>query len=82
MHYTWTRSRCDGRISLPRAFPYQTPTGREYDSGDYEAVLAKALHLAEYEGLGGATASAAAGRFMGIGIATTVDASGLAPPVP
>jgi aerobic carbon-monoxide dehydrogenase large subunit len=62
------------------AFPYQTPTGREYDSGDYEAVLAKALHLAEYEGLRAEQRRLRQqGRFMGIGIATTVDASGFGP---
>ena len=63
--------------------PYQTPTGREYDSGDYEAVLAKALHLAEYEGLRAEQRRLRQqGRFMGIGIATTVDASGFGPQCP
>jgi carbon-monoxide dehydrogenase large subunit len=65
------------------ALPYQTPTGREYDSGDYEAVLAKALQLAEYEGLRAEQRRLRQqGRFMGIGIATTVDASGFGPAVP
>src|SRR5262245_28957342 len=62
------------------ALPYQTPTGREYDSGDYEAVLDKALRLAEYEGLRAEQRCLRQqGRFMGIGIATTVDASGFGP---
>src|SRR5215831_1029245 len=62
------------------ALPYQTPTGREYDSGDYEAVLDKALHLAEYEGLRAEQRCLRQqGRFMGLGIATTVDASGFGP---
>ena len=62
------------------ALPYQTPTGREYDSGDYAAVLAKALQLAEYEGLRAEQRRLRQqGRLMGIGIATTVDASGFGP---
>jgi carbon-monoxide dehydrogenase large subunit len=62
------------------AFPYQTPTGREYDSGDYEAVLDKALQLAEYEVLREEQRRLRQqGGFMGIGIATTVDASGFGP---
>jgi carbon-monoxide dehydrogenase large subunit len=62
------------------AFPYQTPTGREYDSGDYEAILAKALQLAEYEVLREEQRRLRQqGGFMGIGIATTVDASGFGP---
>ena len=32
----------------PDAFPYQTPTGVTYDSGDYEKVFDRALELAEY----------------------------------
>ena len=30
------------------AFPYQTPLGTRYDSGDYEAALDRALALADY----------------------------------
>src|SRR5215831_4882868 len=62
------------------ALRYQTPTGREYDSGDYAAVLAKALHLAEYEGLRAEQQRLRQqGRCMGMGIATPVDASGFGP---
>ncbi|MCS5657057.1 MAG: xanthine dehydrogenase family protein molybdopterin-binding subunit, partial [Dehalococcoidia bacterium] len=32
----------------PDAFPYHTPTGVTYDSGDYEKVFDRALELAEY----------------------------------
>ena len=35
----------------PDEFPYKTPTGTEYDSGDYPAVLQLALEKANYEGL-------------------------------
>src|SRR5262245_39572524 len=33
----------------PDAFPYETPTGLTYDSGNYEAVLDRALQLADYQ---------------------------------
>jgi carbon-monoxide dehydrogenase large subunit len=32
----------------PDAFPYHTPTGVTYDSGDYEKVFDRALELADY----------------------------------
>ena len=35
----------------PDAFPLRTPTGASYDSGDYEAVLDKALAAAGYDDL-------------------------------
>ena len=35
----------------PSDFPYTTPTGATYDSGDYETTLDEALRLADYEGL-------------------------------
>jgi carbon-monoxide dehydrogenase large subunit len=34
----------------PDAFPYQTPTGLTYDSGNYEQALDRALELADYTG--------------------------------
>ncbi len=34
----------------PDAFPYQTVTGMQYDSGNYQAALDKALALADYAG--------------------------------
>jgi len=34
----------------PDAFPYQTLTGMQYDSGNYQAALDKALELADYAG--------------------------------
>src|SRR5262249_31090679 len=62
------------------ALPYQTPTGREYDSGDYAAVLAKALQLAEYEGLRAEQRRLRQqGGLVGVGIATTGGASGVGP---
>jgi aerobic carbon-monoxide dehydrogenase large subunit len=35
------------RRNLIREFPYDTPTGRRYDSGDYEACLARCVELLE-----------------------------------
>ena len=58
------------------AFPYRTPTGGLYDSGDYPATLARALEIARYDELRREQAKArAAGRFVGIGIALAVDPS-------
>ncbi len=37
-------------LIAPTAFPYHTPTGLVYDSGNYQAALDKALALADYEG--------------------------------
>ncbi len=35
----------------PSAFPYTTPTGQKYDSGEYERALTKALELSHYQKL-------------------------------
>src|SRR5215471_17233224 len=60
----------------PGAFPYRTPTGGLYDSGDYPAALDKALELARYAKLRREQAAArAAGRLFGIGVAVAVDPS-------
>ena len=58
------------------AFPYRTPTGGLYDSGDYQAAFEKALELAKYSELRREQARArAAGRYFGIGLALAVDPS-------
>src|SRR5438445_1626003 len=58
------------------AFPYRTPTGGLYDSGDYQAAFDKALELAKYTELRREQARArAAGRYFGIGLALAVDPS-------
>jgi len=57
-------------------FPYRTPTGGLYDSGDYEAAFARALEIAHYAELRREQARArAAGRWVGIGLALAVDPS-------
>ena len=61
-------------------FPFRTPTGRLHDSGDYHQGLEKALELADYTGLRQDQARLREqGELLGIGIATTVDASGFGP---
>ena len=37
-------------LLAPDVFPYSTPTGLQYDSGNYQAALDKALALADYAG--------------------------------
>src|SRR5882762_3589712 len=60
----------------PDQFPYRTPSGGLYDSGDYPAALDKALELARYDELRREQAKArAAGRYVGIGLALAVDPS-------
>ena len=49
--------------------PYRTPIGIEIDSGDFEAVLDRALELADWDGFGSRAAAARArGRYRGIGV--------------
>ena len=58
------------------AFPYRTPSGALYDSGDYEACLDDALGLARYdERRLEAEAARANERLVGVGIACVVEPS-------
>lgn len=60
----------------PDEFPYTTPTGGIYDSGDYPKAFKLALEMFKYSSLRDQQAKARAdGRLMGIGIATGVDPS-------
>jgi 2-furoyl-CoA dehydrogenase large subunit len=57
-------------------FPYRTPSGGLYDSGDYVACLERALELARYEDRREEQAAArAGGRLVGIGLACVVEPS-------
>jgi carbon-monoxide dehydrogenase large subunit len=61
----------------PNAFPYATPLGFTYDSGDYEAALDAALALAEYDSLRTAQRQARAdGKLAGVGVAMYVERVG------
>ena len=62
------------------AFPYRAPTGRLHDSGDYVLALDRVLEMSGYQGLREEQArQTGQGQLLGIGIATTVDASGFGP---
>ena len=64
----------------PDAFPYQTPVALLYDTGNYEASLDKALEVADYDGFADRkVASTAAGKLRGIGLASYIEACGIAP---
>ncbi len=55
----------------PEAFPYETPTGATYDSGEYEPAMDRALEaLAEWD------ADSADGRLRGQAIANYVESTG------
>ncbi|MDI3316589.1 MAG: xanthine dehydrogenase family protein molybdopterin-binding subunit [Bacillota bacterium] len=61
-------------------FPYETPTGLTYDSGDYERALDKALEALDYAGLRQEQAELRKqGRFLGVGFSSYVEICGLGP---
>jgi carbon-monoxide dehydrogenase large subunit len=60
----------------PGQFPYKIPTGNVYDSGNYQAVLDKALEMADYDGWRRRQAEAREqGRYIGIGLASCQERS-------
>ena len=64
----------------PDQFPYQSPMGWEYDSGNYGAALEKAMALVGYDELRKEQAEKRAnGEFMGIGIASFTEIVGAGP---
>jgi len=64
----------------PDEFPYQTPVALEYDIGDYDAAVDKALELADYDNFAQRREeSASRGKLRGVGIATYIEACGIAP---
>jgi carbon-monoxide dehydrogenase large subunit len=61
----------------PDKFPYDTPLGNSYDSGEYTRALDHALAKGGYEELRGQQKAARAqGRLMGIGLASYVEICG------
>ncbi len=61
----------------PDQFPYRNALGTEYDSGDYDKALGRALELAEYPALvRERDAARSRGELMGIGISSFVEPSG------
>ncbi len=64
----------------PSQFPYQTPVAVVYDTGDYETALNKALEMSDYASFPKRRAEAKAkGKLRGIGIASYIEACGIAP---
>ena len=64
----------------PDQYPYQTPVGLVYDTGNYNATLDKMIELGDIAGFEGrAAASKAKGKLRGIGYSTWVEACGIAP---
>ena len=64
----------------PEQFPYKTPTGWSYDSGNYPAALQLALDTIDYAGLRREQAEKRArGELMGIGICSFTEIVGAGP---
>jgi 2-furoyl-CoA dehydrogenase large subunit len=88
MQHLWFMERvldiCGHELGIPademrlrnyiRDFPYETPNGCVYDSGNYPAMLDKAKELIGWDEWKGKQAKGRAeGRLIGIGIGTTLD---------
>jgi aerobic carbon-monoxide dehydrogenase large subunit len=68
------------RRNFIKRFPHQTPVIMNYDTGDYNASLKKAMELADYKGFGKRKREAARhGKLRGIGFSTYIEACGIAP---
>ncbi len=66
----------------PEQFPYKTPTGSTYDTGEYEKNLDTALQTANYNALRDEQAARRGGdsdTLLGIGMATYVEMCGFGP---
>ena len=64
----------------PDQFPYKSPTGWEYDSGNYEGALKKAMEMIDYRALRQEQADKRArGELMGIGISSFTEVVGAGP---
>jgi aerobic carbon-monoxide dehydrogenase large subunit len=68
------------RKNFINKFPHQTPVIMNYDAGDYNASLKKAMELADYKGFAKRKREAARhGKLRGIGLSTYIEACGIAP---
>jgi len=64
----------------PAAMPYAAPSGQTYDSGEFEAVLDKALALADWKGFPARRkTSEVRGRLRGIGLCCFLEVAGGSP---
>ena len=68
------------RRNFIKTFPYATPVGLTYDTGDYDATLSRVMELADVKGFAARKAeSAKKGLLRGIGYSCYIEACGLAP---
>jgi len=68
------------RRNFIKTFPYPTPVGLTYDTGDFDASLTRAIELADVGGLAARKkASEAKGLKRGLGYSCYIEACGLAP---
>ncbi|MGY6252440.1 xanthine dehydrogenase family protein molybdopterin-binding subunit [Paraburkholderia caledonica] len=68
------------RRNFIREFPYATPVGLTYDTGDYETILARSLELADVKGFEARRQeSERNGKRRGLGYSCYIEACGLAP---
>ncbi len=68
------------RRNFIKTFPYATPVGLTYDTGDYEATMSAAIALADVAGFEARkAASAAKGLKRGLGYSAYIEACGIAP---
>jgi len=70
------------RNFLPKGEMVQSPGGLAFDSTDYEPNLARALELADYEGVRAEQAArreSGSTKLLGVGLSTYVEMCGLAP---
>ena len=65
----------------PDQFPYQTQVALQYDSGNYEPALDKALEMAGYSEVRAEQEKrrSEGGKLLGIGLSSYIEACGLAP---
>ncbi len=68
------------RRNFITSFPYPSPVGLTYDTGDYNATLTRAIELADVAGFGARkAASEAKGLKRGLGYSCYIEACGIAP---
>jgi len=64
----------------PEQYPYATPVAVEYDTGNYDATMTKALEMADLAGFAARKAeSATRGKLRGLGVSSYIEACGIAP---
>ncbi len=68
------------RLNFVRSWPYATPLGLTYDSGNYAALLERAQKLADVDGFAARKEeSKKHGKLRGLGYSCYIEACGLAP---